>query len=240
LLRKVKGHRLWVENYGIKICNSIDLHLGVSKKTLKYLESYNQIQVKSSYVLYNGVDTKKFYQIPNIKYSNYFTIGCVGNFWPLKDQITLLKALKILIEKHIEIRCKFIGSGITLKNCQAFVVQNELSEYVTFYPEMSHQEINNFYNSLNLFVLPSYYEAFGCVYTEAYACGIPFIAVEGQGVVELISEKDKSKWLIVKEDYKNLATKIEDFKIHKYKQVLNESIDITYFISNFLIHINKQ
>lgn len=229
-------HRSWVKKYGIKISNAIDLHVGVSAKTLEFLTNYPEIKVKESYVLYNGVDTKKFYPITGAKDSNYFTIGCIGNFWPLKDQITLLKALKILIEKGMtKIRCKFIGSGVTLEDCQLFVIQNQLTKYVTFQSEVPHQELNNFYNTLNLFVLPSYHEAFGCVYTEAYACGVPFIAVEGQGIAELIAEKDQSNWLIKKEDYKGLAGLIREKSKGSTTQNLVQSVDIQYQINRFFL-----
>lgn len=235
ILSGKKWHHNWVKKYGIKISNAIDLHVGVSAKTLEFLTNYPEIKVKESYVLYNGVDTEKFYPIPGTKDSNYFTIGCIGNFWPLKDQITLLKALKILIEKGMTtIRCKFIGSGITLESCQVFVVQNQLMEYVTFQSEMSHQELNNFYNSLDVFVLPSYYEAFGCVYTEAYACGVSFLAVAGQGIGEVIPSEEHYKWLIKKGDFVYLAEIIQNYITNRYEQKLSKSIALDDTIGNFL------
>ena len=50
--------------------------------------------------------------------------------------------------------------------------------------------MNNFYNSIDLFVLPSYYEALGCVYLESWATHTPFVGVEGQGISELIIDED--------------------------------------------------
>jgi glycosyltransferase involved in cell wall biosynthesis len=239
-LRNVNWHRKWIRNYGIKICNAIDLHVGVSKKTLDNLFGFSKIKVKGSYVLYNGVNFEKFYFIPNSKDSNYFTISCVGNFWTLKDQITLLKATKILVDSGFDtIKVKLVGTGETVPLCKQYVIKNKLDDYIEFIDQLPHNQLVHFYNSSDLFVLPSYWEAFGCVYTEAFACGVPFIAVEGQGIAELIPEIDHSKWLIKKEDYKGLALKIQEFKIQKYKQVLNESVDINYFISKFLIHIGK-
>ena len=41
----------------------------------------------------------------------------MANFWELKDQITLLKAVNILNVKGIKnLHLKFVGSGKTLKN----------------------------------------------------------------------------------------------------------------------------
>jgi glycosyltransferase involved in cell wall biosynthesis len=240
-LRNIKWHRIWVKNYGIKICNDIDLHVGVSAKTLEFLESIDNIKINNKYILYNGIDTSKFYPIQGLKNKSVFTIGCIANFWPLKDQITLLKATKILVDNGVtDLFVKFIGTGETLMLCLDFVKENKLEKFIEFKDSIPHDKLVFFYNSLDLFVLPSYHEAFGCVYTEAHACGVPFIAVEAQGIAELIPEKDQYNWIVKKEDFKGLAAKIEDFRTHKYKQFLNESIDITYFINKFLIHINKQ
>jgi glycosyltransferase involved in cell wall biosynthesis len=235
MLRNLKWHRLWVKNYGIEICNKIDLHVGVSQKTLEFLESVNKIEIKDKYVLYNGVDTTKFYPIQDYKKPNCFTIGCIANFWPLKDHITLLKATKILVDDgFITIRVKMIGTGVTLSLCQQYVSDNKLEDYVEFIDKLPHNQLVYFYNTLDLFVLPSYHEAFGCVYTEAYACGVPFIAVEAQGIAELIPEKDGSKWLIKKEDFKGLAEKIQGFKVNRYQQYLTESIALDDTIGHFL------
>ena len=62
--------------------------------------------------------------------------------------------------------------------------------------EVDHRQLNAFYNTLDLFVLPSYWDAFGCVYTEAYACGVPFMAAKGSGITEYIREDDFDNWVI--------------------------------------------
>lgn len=232
---KFKWHRKWVEKYGIEICNNIDLHVGVSNKTLDKLLLFPKITIKSTYVLYNGVDKQKFYKNRMASESSYFTIGCIGNFWSLKDQMTLIKAVHLIVNRgDFNIRVKFIGSGSTLQLCKDYVAKNELKSNIKFLEEVRHIDLNNFYNSLNLFVLPSFYEAFGCVYVEAFSCAVPFIGVKGQGISELIPEKEKSRWLIEKRDFTGLANMIESYRYNNYKQNLLIDIDIRVLIKEFI------
>lgn len=237
---KYKWHRNWVEKYGTEICNRIDLQVCVSKKTLTYLQAIPMIQINDSYILYNGVDTTKFFPTYVGKDSSVFTIGCIGNFWEIKDQITLIKAVQRLLEKGIKnIRLKLVGTGYLLNSCINYVSENDLGKYISFISQIKHRELNEFYNSLDLFVLPSYYEAFGCVYTEAFICGVPFIAVEKQGISELIPEEDHLKWLIRPNDVNGLAQKIESYMDHRFTQKLNTDVDIKQGIIDFLEYLKN-
>jgi glycosyltransferase involved in cell wall biosynthesis len=235
ILRTFKAHHRWVKQYGIKICNAMDLHIGVSQKTLNFLTEGKDIKPKATHVLYNGVDYQKFYPIVGLKDINVFKIGCIANFWPLKDQMTLIKAAEQLINKGMSnLKVVFIGTGALLESCMTYVETHKMESHITFQREVAHEELNGFYNTLDLFVLPSYYEAFGCVYTEAYACGVPFMAVKDQGIAELIAEAEKDRWLIDKGSYSQLAQKIAMFHTYRYEQKLKYNHEIEVLIATFL------
>lgn len=252
-----------------RLFEKIDLHVSVSKyveQNLKlfpyaanheseksYMQHLKVAQklklkpaiIKDSIVLYNGVDFNKFHIKENKNTSNnneIFTIGCIGNFMDWKDQITLLKAINIIINKHnnTNISVKFIGSGPLLNTCIEYATNNKIDKYVSFLKEIDNSLLIDLYNTLDLFVLPSNFEGFGCVFAEAYACGVPFIAVKGQGISELIPEKDTDKWLIDKEDFVSLAERIESYMKHGYKQVLKYNIDINIFVKDFLDYVGKK
>jgi len=240
VLSRFNWHRNWVKRYGVRICNAIDLHLGVSAKTLDFVSAIPEISMKNQYVLYNGIDRNKFYAIDGLKDTSKMTIGCIANFWPLKDQITLIKAAEQLIEKGIkQLKVVFIGSGELLDFCKAYVGKNNLEHYIIFRQEMKHQELCKFYNSLDLFVMPSYYEAFGCVYTEAYACGVPFVGVQDQGIAELISQEDQHLWLIEPRNVKQLVGVIAHYFKERPKQQLNSPIDITTLVKDYLNYLKS-
>lgn len=240
----------------------IDLHLCISEKVrynllhfpyphpqecftsyIEVLHVLRHLPVNShlkTYVLYNGVDVEYFHPRMDLKNESTFDIGCIGNFIDLKDHITLLKAIHILHKARLipEMRVRLIGHGPLEETLRHYVKEQHLEDVVFFEKEIDHSKLPEFYNSLNLFVLPSYFEGFGCVYTEAAACGVPFIMCKGQGAAEYIPDTEADKWLIEKGDSESLADKIYQYYKHRYVQHLSHSYDIDELIKAYLQAIN--
>ena len=247
----------------VNIFNKVDCHVSISSvvednllsfprpgiyenyspylEKLRKIQNIRKIHPKNSVILYNGVDRTKFYPLALHTDTNVFKIGCIGNFVHLKDQITLINAVEDLIQRQVipGLQVSFIGSGPLLNMCQQYVVDHHLSHCITFEEEVMHHQLLQYYNSLDLFVLPSCYEGFGCVYTEAYACGVPFMACKHQGAAECIQPSDADKWLIEPHDFKRLSYLIEQYYIHRYSQELTVSYDIDILIKQFLEQIDK-
>ena len=189
-------------------------------------------QINNSLVLHNGVDEAIFKPSSKREPRKGVVIGCVANFEVLKDQMTLMRAISILKQRGIlGIRVLFVGSGRTMADCKSFAKENRID--AEFYEEVRHEDLPRFYNGLDLFVLPSYFEGFGCVYTEAWSCGVPFIGCEGQGIEDLIPCEDRRKWLCRPKDAIDLADKIEAYIENRWQQRLFESVDINTLVGNF-------
>jgi len=215
----------------IKHLNKADLNIGVSNLVLKRLRDYKSYNPKQEFVLYNGVDTSKFFK-KDIEKNKFFTIGCVANFWKIKDQMTLIKSVQKILGKRDDLRLRFVGSGPTLQFCKEYVNQNNLSSFISFEREQVHEKLNDFYNEIDLFVLPSYYEALGCVYLESWATQTPFIGVEGQGISEIVP--DKKKMLSAQHDVRELVNKILFFMHNEFQLKSVKHFDIKKTICDFL------
>lgn len=237
VLRNSNLHQTFKIRYGRRIANAVDLHIGVSYTTIKSLKKYFDGISFNTYVLINGVNKEKFYRVKkNLNSERKFVIGCVGNFWTIKDQMTLLKAQVVLREMfNTNILIRFVGTGETRRVCEEYTKEMGLQDQVDFHGDYKHGELNDFYNQLDLFVLPSYDEALGCVYLESYSAGVPFIAVKNQGIEDFIS--DKTQWLIESGDYEDLARKIYRQVINPQGQTLTINIDIVHTIRNFLSYL---
>ena len=148
--------------------------------------------------------------------------------------MTTIKSVKRLIDKGVKIKLRFVGTGKTLNSCKKYVNNNNLSEFIIFEKEMEHYELNKFYNDIDLFVLPSYYEALGCVYLESWATNTPFIAVKDQGISEIIPKNLKNLMLVSKSCPTDLSKKINFFIENKVNIEFDSKFDIRHTISEFL------
>ena len=230
-IRRIQ-RRFLIRN-GIKHLNHADINIGVSSLVLQKLRDYKDYRPKQEFVLYNGVDTLKFFQKDIVK-NKIFTIGCIGNFWKIKGHITLIKSVHKIINDGIKIRLRLIGSGPTLPSCKRYVFENNLSKHILFENEVAHDKLNDFYNAIDLFVLPSYYEALGCVYLESWATNTPFISIKGQGISELIPEKDREHFMAKEESVESLTEKILLQYNTRRDFPFDNNYDLNKIISKFL------
>ena len=241
----------------IALYNEVDLHICISEacrdsllafpdareneifkdylKVISKAKDLPHVKAKNTYVLYNGVDTKLFSSNVNKikKNDKIFRIGCIANFQELKGHMTLIKAFEELHKRgYSNIVLSLLGTGETRQMCEDYLRKPSLMRYVEWSKEVTHDKLPDYYHSLDLFVLPSYFEGFGCVFTEAYACGIPFMGCVNQGYSEYV--RDKDLWLIQPQDYAGLADLIANYYLHRDKQSLCCTIDINVLIIDFL------
>lgn len=105
------------------------------------------------------------------------TIGFIGRFIHLKGGDLLLHALQSLPE---HVRAVFVGVGEENERWKELAQSLGLGNRVTWRPPIRHEEMPEFYRTLDLLVLPSrtgkqWKEQFGRVLIEAMACGVVVI-----------------------------------------------------------------
>ncbi len=196
----VHGHGLDVflgESYkGYKNCKKIvdasakvyeeaNAVVGVSQKVLDKIQVKVNVSQKG-FVAYNGVNTDVF--IPVNNENDVFTITAIGNLIPLKGHEYTLRAVKQLVDDGYQnLQLLVAGRGELEESLKQLTTELNMDKHVRFLGYIPYQDIKKLLQTSDVFVLPSYYEALGCVYLEAMACGVPAIGCYKNGIDEVIS-----------------------------------------------------
>ncbi|WP_227369876.1 glycosyltransferase family 4 protein [Halomonas sp. M20] len=115
---------------------------------------------------------------------------CVATLIPRKGQDVLIEALARLSE--YDWQCDLIGA---LDRDPGFVekltdlIQNHgLKDRIRLLGEQSSEALGQAYRNADLFVLPSFYEGYGMVISEALARGLPVITTTGGALAHTLPE----------------------------------------------------
>lgn len=114
-------------------------------------------------------------------------VGVVGRLSPEKGQLVFLEAFKKVVEKVATAKAIIIGDGQEKGRLTNFCRNNGLGEKIIFTGYQNN--IANFYQIMDLLVLPSLSEGLPNVLLEAMAFKIPVIATSVGGVPEVIMDK---------------------------------------------------
>lgn len=163
------------------------------------VENFN-ISGEKFVVMHPGVEIPD--QARNDK-SGIFTFGLSAPSFQKKGGYEFLKALKALKDKNYIFRAKIIYPKFK-KNLKLLFLINRygLKDNIEFLPYQ--QNMQEFYNSINCVVMPSYLETFGLVALEGMANRIPAIVSHHCGAKEIINDGENG--FIFKDD---LAEKME-------------------------------
>lgn len=105
----------------------------------------------------------------------------VGYLEKRKGHAYVLQAMAELIKEGYQLHYTIVGSGTEETNLRRLTEQLGLTDVVTFAGYKAHSDVWPYYAACDLFVLPSWDEAFGVVYIEALALAKPIIGCAGEG-----------------------------------------------------------
>ena len=123
-----------------------------------------------------------------------FTVLYVGRLSEQKGVTYLLGAIRQLHAAHISCRLLVIGDGPERTALEGEVQAGGLGSAVTFLGWIDASQLPGYYNLADVFVGPSitangrWKEAFGLVFAEAQACGVPVIATKTGGIGDVVAD----------------------------------------------------
>jgi glycosyltransferase involved in cell wall biosynthesis len=196
--------------------------ISISKAVAAYLENSGEMNnLESNHVIYYGLKNTSVSQKDKVGVRSRPTqLGTVSRLVPQKNLPLLLSALKELNSvSSSSFELAVIGAGPLKKELQLIAVGLGVEKIVTW--KGQSKNILAFYQSLDVFVLPSDYEGFGLVLLEAMSQGIPVVARRISAIPEVLGELHPG--LVNSAEPIDLANKIREILDNKeiFKQCLN-------------------
>ncbi len=142
-------------------------------------------------IIPNTIDSENF-TLSTLKHpETEFIWFSLGKLYPVKGFDILLKALKIVKSKSDKnVSLKIGGDGEDYKKLSALKKSLNLDTNVTFLGHLNKKEVISEMQDSHAFVLSSRFEAFGVVFIEANACGLPIVGTNVGGPSYIINKQN--------------------------------------------------
>lgn len=190
---------------------------GCEMQKKRWLRLYFLPKKKSS-VIYNGVNTE-YYNIEAFQQSlksvrnkyglseDEFVIGVVAKLRPEKGHMSVIQAVKNLINKGCKVKLLLIGDGVEREFLEGFVLKKGLQKKVLFLGDV--QDVREVVSILDVFVLPSVsVETFSNSALEAMSMSKPVILSNIGGASEMV-ESGCNGYLFAPNDFEELTVMLK-------------------------------
>lgn len=194
------------------LISKMDAVIATSQKTANYLKVTNS-------VILHGIDLERFKPCadkpaqknslkldPNIKF-----IGCFGRIRHQKGTDLFVDSMIDILPRHPGWSALVAGRATErhvsfLNELKDKVNQAGLADRILFIGE--HQDIERYYQALDLYIAPQRWEGFGLTPLEAAGCGVPTIATDVGAFSELIIE-GKTGHIVTPDNLGQMISKTE-------------------------------
>jgi glycosyltransferase involved in cell wall biosynthesis len=181
----------WCEKASRRVYAGARRVIGVSARVCEEVKR-NMGGLSAAVVIHNGVDPLRFTPGEDPEQPTVLT---VGNLIPTKGHELMVYALKALLPEFPQLTWEVIGDGTERTRIRLLAERLGVLQNIRFRGRQDRDAVGQAFRRCTVFALPSCYEALGCVYLEAMACGKASVGCEGQGVAEIIRHGD-SGWLV--------------------------------------------
>jgi glycosyltransferase involved in cell wall biosynthesis len=179
-----------LDRFLVPLSSSIIAVSRIVKRRFSWLKK-NKVEI-----IYNGVNTKRF--LPGLAQedlrkklriaSEDTVIGTVGRLSPEKGLEYLILAIPDVVNVYPRTKVLIVGDGDEnyRLSLQEKVKELELSSRIFFVG--FYEDVPQVLRCMDIFILPSLFEAFNRSLLEAMACGLPVVATAVGGNIEVVQD----------------------------------------------------
>lgn len=244
------------------IISRTDRNIFVSKSQLDFYVKRFKLNPVKQRVVYNGISFSKIKDVfdkkaidelqgeQNIKKElnlspDTLLLSSVGNFIPVRDQMTLCRFANLLKKQGVDFQLLLIGKRLDFvasqyDDCVSYCRENDLLNHISFLGMRT--DVPQILAQSDAFLYATDYDTFGIAVAEAMATGIP-VFVNDWEVMSEITVHGKYATLYKTKDERDLVKKFMLFLKHKNdyiskaqlaQQFVRETYNIESHISNLM------
>lgn len=157
------------------------------------------------YIVHNGIKPETYLPHKN----NIPVLLFLSNFIESKGIFVLLEAIHILKSQKFDFKLYLIGSprGNIMDKINNIISEYDLESHILSIGPKYGEEKKKVFQDADIFVFPTYHEAWGLVNLEAMQAGLPVISTD-EGAIPDIVEDGITGFISRKQDPVDLANKI--------------------------------
>ncbi len=183
-----------------RIYRKLAVAIVLSKLGKEYFLRMTGMDPKKVHVIPNGIVMEKYIEARQNRAEfraelglkdHEIAVALVGRIDPLKGHLEFIQALASVKEKYPNVRALIVGEKTIgewddyYARLEKTIEQHELQQHVRFLG--FRNDVEKIYASADIFIMPSYAEAFGNVLLEAMASGLPVIATNTGAPPEILA-----------------------------------------------------
>ena len=220
---------IFFEKYAVKLAKNI---ISVSLLSIKEIRNYYGHTKNNCFVVNNMVDGNVYFPTPK-KEEDVFKVIFCGRIEKRKGKERLIELANYLDKHNINARL-IIATNNEINT-------NELKSFksVSIIIGLTHNQLNDFYNSGDVMYFPSMYEGFEMVTLEALSSGIPVLGNHVGAIAELFDRNEPGIDLI--SDSENPQLVLEQLKklADKYSNDVQRNILHEFYSRNYGVNSYK-
>lgn len=140
--------------------------------------------------------------------SEKLTIGVVSRLEPIKGMDLVIPAFAEIHKYFPETSLLVVGDGSLRESMEAMTISSRFSDSVSFAGRQPQNRLQEFYDKIDILLMPSRSEGFGLTAVESMARGCILVAADTGGLPEVV-RNGKEGYLHRPEDLKDLSDKIK-------------------------------